>query len=1002
MSEKLDELFKEFENVFVARGQEIKDYLLKYKKEDFQTRDVIDVRRRDATERLKTSGFRKNLSMWQNFYKNVIVSSCVEIEGEEKRFDYKFYFTQEKIDSDLLEEVEEMIRDANKLNARMHFKDALEKVDTIENMVKDKEDEYFNEQLRILRNNIKESRKEYNEKLQKIDELKSDLKAAQESKTFDKALTKGRKIVEIAKSIRKRKIQKEFESILKELNREKVNQEISDLEQEIKKNKELERYAIAKNNCKKVIALATSIENKEIKEKYQREIENIEKNIQNLKENQTLTNKIHALEEELEKKREQSEYKESLEIVVELIQLASLLEDEENWENYTELKNELIFELDEKKKQQREKEKKTELQELEKALWERQEQDDLRGVINFAEEIIAIASEINNQEKVNQYQSLINQGKEKIKERRETKQFQEELNQIRADLKKNQKHENWEKALKNCRDILYLSRERNKENIIKKYRKVKEDIKAKLVQKKQTSTLSKKYSFNWDFNSQEPILTCSVVRRREQIFLVYGGHNRRLYLLDNNANTLSSIEFDGWVRCSFTIDSNGDGLEEVLVGTGDGDMIILAFSDNKDELRGIFHNKMEGKILCCAAADINMNGVIDYIFGGEGKKIYIFEGFESEDPSFILYYASWVTTCAIGALKLPDSKKLQNYVLVGTQNGILQLIQIENNDLEIIWQVDLVVKLNDIKVGDVFNDGNNEICIACDDSTIKILNSMGKVKKTLKIEEGRPLTLNIDDIDDDNALELIVGGAHGTLSIFQNEVINSTEIKLKWKTSGKTSIQTICTAYNKNSGTKEIIYGGYNKTLRNITDFDWGKKKALKIPERKKVKPPTIKPVQKKGEVPPNLKEVIIALFNKKLYTTLDALTKDLMNLGYSKEKVKATIKDMKEQSSLIKQVPERSLWTLKKDNLDIEMGHKVERTEGEKDKLGKDEGEIGKVIINFLKKEQPINSKSDFVDAISDLGFDQEKVSEAIDVLNDKNIITYSRSAPQGWKLVP
>lgn len=40
-------------------------------------------------------------------------------------------------------------------------------------------------------------------------------------------------------------------------------------------------------------------------------------------------------------------------------------------------------------------------------------------------------------------------------------------------------------------------------------------------------------------------------------------------------------------------------------------------------------------------------------------------------------------------------------------------------------------------------------------------------------------------------------------------------------------------------------------------------------------------------------------------------------------------------------------------------------------------------------------------VDSIADLGYDQEEVSELIDILNDENIITYSRSAPQGWRLV-
>ena len=205
MSEKLDALFEKFKNVFVAREQEIKNYLLKYKKDDFKNRDVIDIRRRDASERLKTSGFRKNLSMWQNFYENIIVSSCIEIEGEQKRYDYKFYFTEEKIDSELLEQIDEIIKDINKLKARTKFEEALEKVDIIKNLVKEKEDEYFNEHLKIIRKEIKDAKNHYNESLEEIDNLKNEIKDFREREEFEKALEKNKKIIELAKSIRKRK-----------------------------------------------------------------------------------------------------------------------------------------------------------------------------------------------------------------------------------------------------------------------------------------------------------------------------------------------------------------------------------------------------------------------------------------------------------------------------------------------------------------------------------------------------------------------------------------------------------------------------------------------------------------------------------------------------------------------------------------------------------------------------------------------------------------------------
>lgn len=1020
MSEKLDALFEKFKNVFVAREQEIKNYLLKYKKDDFKNRDVIDIRRRDASERLKTSGFRKNLSMWQNFYENIIVSSCIEIEGEQKRYDYKFYFTEEKIDSELLEQIDEIIKDINKLKARTKFEEALEKVDIIKNLVKEKEDEYFNEHLKIIRKEIKDAKNHYNESLEEIDNLKNEIKDFREREEFEKALEKNKKIIELAKSIRKRKVQKQYESINEDLRKEKIQKEIGELEQKVRVNTESGRYNVAIDNCEKIIELAESSDDNDIKKQYQKEIGELEAQLENLKQDKGITDKISALEKELKNQTKESNYREALEIVVEIIQLASFLKDEEIWDKYTNLKDKIIFELEEEKRIKMEKEIEEKLKELEDTIQAKKNDNDFKAIIEIAEKIIPLASDLDNKDKIEEYHSLIKDTKIRLREKKRQERFKEDLKELESKLKKNRDSENWEKALKNCRDIIYLAEKYQNEKLFTKYTELKEELKDKVIKKKKASALTKKYEFNWEYNATEPILSCSVLKKNDEMYFAYGGHNRAINLLDNKANLLSSNEFDGWVRCSFPIDSSGDEEDEVLVGTGDGDMLILKFKEDKDELVGIFHSKIEGKILCCTAGDINLNGIIDFVYGGEGKKVLIFEGIKSKKPQHILYYASWVTALTIGPLKLPDSKKPGNFLLVGTQDGLLQLIQLDNDELEILWQKNLGDKINDISLGDVFNSGYNEICVACDDSSVKILDSSGELKKTIEMPEGRPLTLNIDDIDDDKAQEVIVGGSHGTLSIFQNEQIDSTEIELKWKTTGKTSIQTICTVYNSQTGTKEIIYAGYDKTIKNITDFDWGKKRALEIPDGKRLKFPPLEPIQEQEVVNTNLKEVILNLFNEKLYLNLNALINDVIDFGYSKEFINEITEKMKDNGSLIKQKTDKPIWILNNDNLDIKIGQGTEMTEATEEELEKSEeivkkeeekpGKVSKkepkaelrdVIIEFIKKNQPIDSKSDMVGEIVKLGYKESKVNDTIDLLNDENIITYSRSTPQGWKLV-
>jgi len=1020
MSEKLDALFEKYRKVFVAREQEIKDYLLKYKKDDFKNRDVIDIRRRDASERLKTSGFRKNLSMWQNFYENIIVSSCIEIGGEQKRYDYKFYFTEEKIDSKLLEQIEEIIKAINKLKDRKKFKEALEKVDIIENLVKEKEDKYFNEHLKILRKEIKEAKKNYDESLQKIKSLEKEIESFRDRKEFEKALKNTKKIIELAKSIRKRKIQTQYEFLLEDIRKEKLQKDISALEQKVKKNKQSERYNVAIDNCEKIIEFAESLENNTIKKQYQKEIEELEAQLESLKQDKGIVDKITALDKELTIKKNKSNYREALEIVVEIIQLASFLEDKETWKKYTGLKDKIIFELEEEKRIMMEKEQEEKLKELEHNIESKKDEDDFNGIIEIAEKIIPLASELNKKEKIDEYQALIKDTRRKLREKRRQEQFKADLKELELKLKKNRDSEKWEKALKNCREILYLAEKQQNKKISSKYIQIKEELKDKLIKKKKSSVLTKNYDFNWEYNTAEPILSCSVLKKNDEMFFVYGGHNRILHLLDKEATQLSAIEFDGWVRCSYPIDISGDERDEVLVGTGDGDMLVLKFDEEKDELVGIFHRKLEGKILCCTAGDINLNGVINFVYGGEGKKVFIFEGIQSNEPQFILYYASWVTALGIGVLKLPDSKKPGNFLIVGTQDGFLQLIQLNNNELEILWQRSLGDKINDIHLGDVFNSGYNEICVACDDSTLKILDCSGDLKKTIEIPEGRPLTLNIDDIDDDKAQELIVGGAHGTLSVFQNEQIDSMDIALKWKTTGKTSIQTICIAYNSQTGTKQIIYGGYDKTIKNITDFEWGKKRGLEIPDGKRLKFPPLEPIYKEEVVATNLKQVILNLFNEKLYLNLNALINDLIDFGYPSELISNIVEELKNNGLLSKQKTDNAIWMINKDNFDIKIGHNSERIESSKEDLEKSEeiveqeegkqvkasqkepkSKLRETIIKFIEKNQPINSKSDLVEEIVKLGYNEENINNIIDLLNDENIITFSRSAPQGWKLV-
>jgi len=837
--EKLDELFEKYKTLFVKREDEIKQYLLKYKRDDFIKRDVIDIKRIDATERIKTSGFSKNLAMWQNFYKNVIVSTCIDMGIEQKRYDYKFYFTEEKIDSELLEKIEDIIKEINKLKKRAKFEEALSKVDLIEDMVKEKEDRYFNEQLRILRQEIKDAEENYLNKLQEIKILEEEVKLDRENQNFEDALEKSKKIKEIVKFLRKKDIQKKIENVIEEIKKEQVQKNIIDLEQKVKDNRSSERYNVAITYSKEIVELAESINLKDVKKKYLKILDEIEKEIQKEQEERELENKLIKLKTQFRDKKKNKNYDQALDIALEIIELSSLITNQELMDKYTQQKNEIIFILEEQHQIQQEKEIEDKIRELEALIEKSQETEDLENIIELSKNIIELSSSIKRDDITTQYKDLMEHTKNLIRKRLEQEKIEQKIEELQNELKINQNKKRLQKAILNCSDIIKLAQDLNDDELVAKYLKIREKIQEKIEKKNKDILISKKYEFNWDFDTSGAILTSVPLKGKEKIYLIYGGHEKKLYLLDQEADILNTIEFDGWVRCAFPIDFDKDDVEELLVGTGDGNMLVFELNEKEKKLFKIFHQKSSRKILCCTAGDLNRNGIMDFIYGGEGKKLYLYEGIQSKKPDFIFSYSSWVTSCAVGALKIPDFETPILGLLVGTQKGLLQLLYLENKDLEILWQKDLSHRINDIIVADVTNDGYNEIIVACDDYHVKILNSSGDQLLYIKTTEGRPLTLCVDDIDDDGAQELIVGGSHGKLSVYQNNKHDSTDIKLKWKTTGKTSIQSINSFYNKKEGVKQIIYGGYDGKIQSITDFEWGKKqkfefiKKIKLPKSK-------------------------------------------------------------------------------------------------------------------------------------------------------------------------
>ncbi len=544
------------------------------------------------------------------------------------------------------------------------------------------------------------------------------------------------------------------------------------------------------------------------------------------------------------------------------------------------------------------------------------------------------------------------------------------------------------------------------------------------------------------FECPEAVLTCSVLKCQKGIhFLVFGGHDKTLYLMDDTMNIVDDRTFDGWCRCTYPIDIDGDGCDEILVGAGDGNFMVLKLNVEKKILVGLMRYKASKRIICCTAGDFTRDGNIELLFGSEDKSLRIFDDIKATEPKYMLYYDSWVTTCTLNFLKLPDNQDPIYGLLVGTKNGLVQLIQFQDKMLDIIWQRNFNSKINDIKVGDVTNDGFNEIIISTDDLSIKILNSQGELITEIETDDGRPLSLLIEDIDGDNAKEIVVGCADGSLKVFHNPSLNSQDFELKWKTKVSTSIKNVCYRIEEQQNLKQIIFGGYDRTIRNVTDFEWGQKESLKIPQEIKIpelqeskKEDLIGEIAKIKDIPSNIREHIFTILQEKGH--LKDLMKDLSELGYSDDEILEEFALLKTQKSVIYEKVPFPVWNIPEEEIpkgtpeEVKVEVVVEErpkpkvqplviekpVEPKKEKLraalesetkkpvSKEKvsvsGSLEEVILAYLKDQKVVTTKAQFINDIKARGFSDIQIEKEIALLKDQGKIQYSRVKPKGWCL--
>jgi len=271
--------------------------------------------------------------------------------------------------------------------------------------------------------------------------------------------------------------------------------------------------------------------------------------------------------------------------------------------------------------------------------------------------------------------------------------------------------------------------------------------------------------------------------------------------------------------------------------------------------------------------------------------------------------------------------------------------------------------------------------------------------------------------------------------------LDSLDIKLKWNTSASNSIKIVSSIVNPGNGITNILFGGYDRSIRCISDFERGEKPILEIPynitipESQPTEADKKEPIPIKFEtVPTNIREYIFKyLIDNRI---IEGIGAELEKKGYLTDSVVEEFQRMISEKSDSFDKKTYSVWTLPEDKIGIGGTTGAPVKKGKKIRPVVVEQEItpqkGEALIDALKKERkkgrPVKStpstetvaeinlktiitthlenfkliptKNKLIEDIVLLGYGREVVEKQIDKLRMDGILVYSRSEPKGWSL--
>lgn len=222
-----------------------------------------------------------------------------------------------------------------------------------------------------------------------------------------------------------------------------------------------------------------------------------------------------------------------------------------------------------------------------------------------------------------------------------------------------------------------------------------------------------------------------------------------LSVLRGDGRVLWQYQMDNWLWTASAADLNGDGKEEVVVGTGSNQ--VLAIADG----HLLWSYPTHGSVVSLYTYDMNGSGREEVIAGSEDNRAYLIFG----RGMLRWAYDTGRNVPAVCAADLNGDTLSE--ALIASEQGILYALRLDD---VVLWRQDLHDTPLALYAGDLNGDGRIYVATATRGGDLYLLDGNGNPVWGYRVQ-SRLLSFCVGDVDGDRHTEIIAGSVDGVLYV---------------------------------------------------------------------------------------------------------------------------------------------------------------------------------------------------------------------------------------------